>query len=278
LVELPSLQILDVHNNKLQGSLPGEIKPNTALKLLSLYGNNFNGSIPDSISNFQSLFHLDLSSNQFSGRIPVALSNLTSLQRLYLSNNRFSAGSIPAEFQRLTNLSELSLKDCTLSGPIPSFLGDLQNLVLLDLGKNNLNGSVPSQIGELRNLQFLLLNRNEDLEGPVPDTFGQLSDLRVVLLDRTSLNGTLEVVCNLPTFKEAQGDSADSELITSDCDSEIDCKCCTSCCRDDDPDSCKSLDTVSNLSPEWQFRYDRVEFQFGDSEDFVDFSNTAPSP
>lgn len=175
--EMPSLVILDLHDNDLQ-QLPQTFPENDKLAFLALHKCYFEDKeIPSSISNLRSLQHLDLSQNSFVGEIPSSIGTLKNLSYLFLAENDFIPGSIPLWIGNLTNLEELSLKSTALSGPVPNFIDSLQKLILLDLDNNNLTGAIPASIGSISYLQFLLLNRN-NLSGAIPDSFSELSLLR----------------------------------------------------------------------------------------------------
>jgi Leucine-rich repeat (LRR) protein len=91
LLGLPALDVLDLSDNLLNGTLP-EFPSNTALNLLFLHNCSLSGSIPDSIMNLSALDHLDLSENKLDGEIPSTLGLLTNMIYLFLSINKFEHG------------------------------------------------------------------------------------------------------------------------------------------------------------------------------------------
>lgn len=188
---------------------------------------------------------------------------------MFASKNNFTAGDIPASFENLINLQELGLKSTNLFGEIPTFLGAMVNLVLLDLDDNDLSANLPTELGQLTDLEFLLLNRN-DLSGPIPTEFSSLTLLRVAFLDRNALTGSLDALCALPTFNEAEGDFDGTELLIADCDGvvpEIACTCCTTCCNDQ-VTACHDNFEIANLDPIWEFDNDRLRYSFGNTSFF----------
>lgn len=175
--EIPNLEVLDLTNNRIKGTLPEDIPEQKDLRFLFLHGNELNGTIPSSIRNLPYVHHLDLSGNKFTGTIQEDLGRLSSLVYLFLANNDFDAGEVPEFLERLTSLRDLSLKGTQRTGTIPTWIGSLRNLILLDLDRNSLEGSIPSHLGNLEKLNFLLLNRNE-LSGTVPEEIGSIVELR----------------------------------------------------------------------------------------------------
>ncbi|GKG28401.1 receptor-like protein 12, partial [Tanacetum coccineum] len=106
-LQLQSLQTLDLALNKnLSGSLP-DFPINGALRSLVLSNTNFSGTIPDSIGNLKNLSRIELPTSNFSGRIPKSMENLTQLSYLDLSSNKLT-GQIPS-FQQCKNLTHIDL-------------------------------------------------------------------------------------------------------------------------------------------------------------------------
>lgn len=66
------LQVLDLSNNTLSGSLPHELPPN--LSVLRLFNNSLVGSLPSSWSKLQSMAVLLLDNNELTGTLPAAWS------------------------------------------------------------------------------------------------------------------------------------------------------------------------------------------------------------
>eukprot|EP00510_Aplanochytrium_minuta_P000493 CAMPEP_0184011982 /NCGR_PEP_ID=MMETSP0954-20121128/4130_1 /TAXON_ID=627963 /ORGANISM="Aplanochytrium sp, Strain PBS07" /LENGTH=514 /DNA_ID=CAMNT_0026291861 /DNA_START=512 /DNA_END=2053 /DNA_ORIENTATION=- len=89
-----SLEVIDLSNNLLSGSIPESFADLATLKELNLGLNRFSGSIPDSIGRLGNLTLLNIGSNLLNGKIPDQLDNLKKLKKVYLLPNEFS-GAIP---------------------------------------------------------------------------------------------------------------------------------------------------------------------------------------
>ncbi|MCO5565125.1 hypothetical protein L7F22_018796 [Adiantum nelumboides] len=92
--------------------------------VMDLSNNRLNGTISEEINKFQSLRRLDLSGNAMSGHIPYGICNLSKLQMLELSNNLLT-GPIPAALP--DTLVLLQLANNNLSGQIPQNLERFSN-------------------------------------------------------------------------------------------------------------------------------------------------------
>mmetsp|Transcript_15049 Transcript_15049/g.18356 ORF Transcript_15049/g.18356 Transcript_15049/m.18356 type:complete len:699 (-) Transcript_15049:92-2188(-) len=146
------LQILDIGNNDLHGSIPTKItySKDSILQVLVLSQNRFSGTIPITLSQLSNLNILDLSNNNIHGEIPSSIGDLHLLQSLKLNNN-FLIGPIPSSI--------------AISQPVNSNMADL--LVHIHLHDNMLSGTIPVQLADLPNLQELLIHENK-LTGDIP--------------------------------------------------------------------------------------------------------------
>jgi Leucine-rich repeat (LRR) protein len=206
---LTSLQQLYLRNSQLTGSIPTQLGSLTGLHAIDLFNNQLSGSIPAQLGSLTSLQTLVLSSNQLSGSIPAQLGSLTSLQTLELSSNQLS-GSIPAQLGSLTSLHFLVLRSNQLSGSIPAQLGSLTSLVQLDLAANQLSGSIPAQLGSLTSLVQLYLFNNQ-LSGSIPPELGSLTSLQYFALTYNQLSGSIPAqLGSLTTLKQL--DLSDNQL------------------------------------------------------------------
>ncbi|XP_026431334.1 MDIS1-interacting receptor like kinase 2-like isoform X3 [Papaver somniferum] len=117
---LPSLQYLDLSDNKLTGQIPRQLGECSNVISLNLRRNGFNGHIPSQIGNLDSLqYKLDLSQNELAGQIPSDLGKLNKLVQLNLSHNKLS-GSVPNSFSEMLSLTAVDISYNELSGPIPN--------------------------------------------------------------------------------------------------------------------------------------------------------------
>ncbi|KAI2492840.1 Leucine Rich Repeat [Fragilaria crotonensis] len=255
LMGLPSLTILDIHDNQLT-EFPDSIPANGSLSFLAFYDNPITGSFPTkTIGNLTELDHLDLTSTGFTGGMPSEIGELSKLTYLFMAGTNFTAGSIPEEYQGLTNLVDLSLKRSGRTGLLPTWLKDLDRLVLLDLDFNEFTGKIPSEIGNMVSLEFLFLNRNQ-LEGNVPTELGFVSSLQALLLDgNPRLTGNLSLLCEELV-------NLDRDFVRSDCgavNTTIICSCCT-CCDPNNTTDCDYGDELAQYDPNWQDNFDRGDY------------------
>ncbi|XP_052173181.1 leucine-rich repeat receptor-like protein kinase PXC1 [Diospyros lotus] len=136
------------------------------LRLLDLHGNRLNGTL-DALTNCTRLKLLYLSNNDFSNQIPSSISSLTKILRLDLSNNNLK-GPIPDSLSNLTRLLTLRLQNNELSGPVPGFLGSIPGLKELNLSNNEFYGHLQESLrGKFGDPSF---SGNEGLcgSGPLP--------------------------------------------------------------------------------------------------------------
>jgi len=143
------------------------------------------------------------------------------------------------------------MRNTARTGTIPLWLGNLTELLLLDLNSNKLNSTIPSELYHLSHLKFLLLNEN-NLTGNVPKELGIMSKLEILLLDKNDLTGPTDTLCYL----------TEKPIIIADCKSEMNCKCCSVCCSDDEPDACYDNGWLSFHASDWQDHYSRNVFQY----------------
>ena len=178
---------IDLHNNKLQGSIPvfpksiGYLDYSTnkfsvipkdignymsSTNFLSLSNNNLHGSIPHSLCKASNLEVLNLSFNNISGTISPCLMTMTrTLEALNLRNNNLN-GSIPDMFPISCVLSSLNFHGNLLHGPIPKSLSHCSSLKVLDIGSNQIVGGFPCFLKNIQKLSVLVL-RNNKLHGSI---------------------------------------------------------------------------------------------------------------
>ena len=116
LMGLTTLQTMDINGNNLT-QFPDSIPANGTIDFLAVYDNPITGLFPsNTIRNLEALDHLDLTSTEFTGGMPTVLGGMRKLSYLFLADTCFNAGSIPNEYQHLTNLLDLSLKHSGRTG------------------------------------------------------------------------------------------------------------------------------------------------------------------
>lgn len=261
LFEHSKLEVLDLSDNDMTGSLPNLTKENNVLRYFAIADNVFTGTLPISISYLKGLKHLDLTGNDFDGEIPESLVDMPRLTYLFLSENAFQSGPIPEFMSELIGLRELSLSSCHRDGNIPDWISKMTDLVLLDLSHNKLHGSIPDVVWDLPNLSYLLLQSNELSGDPSAKASKAGNNLDMLLLDKNDLTGDFNEVCD---------GSLKRENIYVDC-SELACTCC-SCCKDHEK-NCNDNILYSNLDFHWEYDYERVSYAFSPEILFSDSSD-----
>lgn len=274
LLQHPTLGVLDLADNKIQAELPFSLEVNLELEFLSLRNNRMYGQVHSSLRSLRRLTHLDLENNELTGKLPLELKELTGLTYLAIGQNDFTAQQdLPPFLDELSNLRELSMPGTYLTGTIPGWIPQyLPNLVFLDLSQNKLKQGIPNNLLQMPNLEFLLLHDNL-LSGTVPQQEAE-SALQLLTLHRNSgISGDLTPICENGSI-----------LIGYDCNAQIECACCETCCNSNE--ECYEDDLrgalVSNEGL-WEFNYERSPFgmdpEYMDANDmFGVLHQEQPSP
>ncbi|KAF7848346.1 hypothetical protein BT93_L2080 [Corymbia citriodora subsp. variegata] len=160
-----SLQVLDVNNNSLSGTLPNWVGDIEFLEMLMLSRNFLRGPLPLSFCNLNYLKLLDLSGNNLGPNIPPC-ANVTVMRFLHLTNDTL-AGHFPEFLSRASLIVTLDLRHNALSGNVPSWISSLWNLKVLLLQGNSFEGSIPLDLCLLKNMSILDLSNN-NLSGQIP--------------------------------------------------------------------------------------------------------------
>jgi Leucine-rich repeat (LRR) protein len=265
---MPSLEVLDFSNNRLEGTIHNGLQTNTALQYLSLHGNLLDGKL-NVLTNLRNLRHLDVSDNEFTGLIPSELGTLSRLRLLFLGDNDYSIGTLPTSFQNLTQLEDLSLRNSHLNGTFDvSYLPS--SLIYLDLGSNTLTGNIPAEIGNLSNIEFFILNNNPGIVGSLPTTITRLTSLRAAFLDGTTLSSGVNQICTLPKFLVdgiatkydvvAYADCGPTRNDRNETKVEVSCECCR-CCSDIGSSGMGcSISYQNNLRQDWSEDFQNLKF------------------
>lgn len=221
LTSCKKLQVLDLRNNSLTGTINLDFRNFPDLFSLDLASNHLTGNIPATISNCKLIRTLNLAKNHLDGEIPDSFRSLPALAVVSISNNslinatsaltvlqecknlttlilsiNFHEGHIPTDITGFRRLKILALGNCGLSGQVPKWLQNCKELQVLDLSWNNFTGSIPPWVGNFK-FMFYLDMSNNSLSGEIPLKLTQLQSLtsiqNLTATDRTSLELPLYV-------------------------------------------------------------------------------------
>ena len=131
-----------------------------------------------------------LTYNDVSGTLAPELASLRSLTQIWMQHSPNLAGTFPASWTQIANLTDVVLNDNALSGTVPTELGQLPNLDSLVLDTNAISGTVPSELGQLTGLLYLGLDSNS-LSGSLPSSLGGVTSLEWLNLDTNALSGSI---------------------------------------------------------------------------------------
>lgn len=173
LANLTQLQIIDLSNNSLAGSVSPVIWFLPSLVEIDLSNNRLGGVLglpkPGMVKFNSSLRRIDVSFNRFKDFGHV--SNFKNLTYLDLSNNSFRAVLLPFWFTNLTNLEYLDISGGNFSGDVKA-ISHLQFLKYLDISNNGFTGNFPADFPPLGNVKFLNVSSN-NFSGELDSKFVQ---------------------------------------------------------------------------------------------------------
>ncbi|KAI3958604.1 hypothetical protein MKW92_050591 [Papaver armeniacum] len=186
----------------LQGKFSPFFNNFTHLQYLDLAFNNFQESqIPLQFSNLTKLTHLDLSHSNFTGSTLTQFTNLSSLKFLdlscgdvncmHLSSTKWLRGLVSLEVLRL---SRINLHEATSSeNNFVEHISFLSNIKDLDLSYCNISGPVfPIQeFNNFSRLSSLNMSFNPELNSSFPEHLAKMTSLSSLYLTRCNLHGSV---------------------------------------------------------------------------------------
>ncbi|KAL5171889.1 Phytosulfokine receptor 1 [Glycine soja] len=172
-------------SNRFTGQLPASLVNSPSLQILNLRNNSLGGSVNFNGSVMKNLTCIVLSHNHFPCSVLVSLMNCLRFEAIGLGSNHFNCGEIPINFKNLRSLTQLSLPNTNLhnlsatlekchnqrvrlSGPIPWQLSGMAMMEILDLSHNKLFGEIPQSLTELSFLSSFDVSYNE-LHREIPE-------------------------------------------------------------------------------------------------------------
>ena len=198
LAQLTALQVLDLSDNKLSGSIPRSFGNFTGMTIYSVQNDDddfFSWGFGTDIVTYMGSLLLVMKGNTYT--YSKILSEVTTMD---LSRNNLS-GVIPEEIGALRHLRNLNFAGNHLVGMIPEKIGDMLSLESLDLSSNKLSGAIPQSLSKLTFLDYLNLSYN-NLSGRIP------SGSQLDRLDDPSIYIGNAYLCGPPTSKNCSGDTA----------------------------------------------------------------------
>uniref|UniRef100_A0A7I4BWZ7 Protein kinase domain-containing protein n=1 Tax=Physcomitrium patens TaxID=3218 RepID=A0A7I4BWZ7_PHYPA len=183
------LRFVSFAQNRLSGSLPGNLRKCTKLTGFDFSSNLLNGNITIDITKLNDLTYINLQSNSLSGPFPQALSKLTALNYINMGNNHLS-GTLPEELGKLDYLKQLSVNNNLFSGEVPADIVSLPSLQHLDLSCNSFTGRLHLNGSGCASLRGLNLAENM-FEGDMPLGLSNCSQLVFLNLAKNEFNGSL---------------------------------------------------------------------------------------
>jgi Leucine-rich repeat (LRR) protein len=158
---LPSLQLLSLSNNFLEGQIPAALGDWGSLRFLDLGDCAFVGTLPPELGNLSSLLYFRIGGNDLTGTIPDSYGSMRELAFMLLYSNRLS-GTVPATFSSLSGLTELALQGNQLVGDIEGIFDPATQtrLQTVNIAGNPFTGAVPSAVFQLPQLQVFLTAGN----------------------------------------------------------------------------------------------------------------------
>nr|XP_023896914.1 probable LRR receptor-like serine/threonine-protein kinase At3g47570 [Quercus suber] len=156
---------------------------------LDLHSQKLVGSVSPNVGNLSFLWKLNLENNSFYNEIPPEIGRLPRLEVLLLNNNTIG-GTIPSNLSSCAKLRVFHAAVNNLIGEIPTKLGTLSKLQIFAIHKNVLTGIIPPSFGNLSSLEGFSVAYNK-LGGSIPDSFGQLTKLKIFAVGSNRLAGTI---------------------------------------------------------------------------------------
>ncbi|XP_065864079.1 receptor-like protein 7 [Euphorbia lathyris] len=168
----PLMYMIFLSGNKFTGEISPLFCNVTTLQIIDLSNNSLSGTIPECFSNFSAeLSVLNLGMNNLSGRIPGSFAEGNLLRNLNLNRNQLQ-GPLPQSLALCKLLEVLDLGNNKINDTFPKWLETLPKLQVLVLRNNSFHGYLghPIQVSPLASLRIIDLSYN-DFTGLLPATY-----------------------------------------------------------------------------------------------------------
>ncbi len=209
---IPSLESIQLYNNRLSGKIPNSLSSLSNLDMLDLEGNVLTGmvNLDDLLYSANTLKSLRLSFNSLEGNLTNRIHEFVQLRELWLANNSMS-GRIPTQICQLrklgkylsflfplitthithfTSVDSIYLYKNNFSGPLPECLGNLTKVESFDISHNTIGGALPESIGNMYSLKRLHLS-HISLTGSIPSSVSNLHRLQSFVANSNKITGVL---------------------------------------------------------------------------------------
>lgn len=161
------MKSLDLSQNNLSGSFPGNVCYGNALVEISLSENLFSGFVPKSVEQCLSLERFEVHNNGFSGEFPSGLWSLPRIRIIRAESNRFS-GEITEFVAAPSSLEQVQIDNNNFTGKIPGGLGRIQTMYRFSASLNGFYGDLPENLFDSPLLSIVNLSHNS-LSGFIPE-------------------------------------------------------------------------------------------------------------
>lgn len=194
LVHLPQLEILDLSYNDISGSFPSSTNL-PSIRVVNVSDNKIDGGVPVGICrNSTGIRALNVVDNNLTGVVPLGLGDCTSLEELGLATNLLY-GDLPADLFGLRNLKKLFLQENNFSGKLNPLIGNLSNLVRVDLSLNQFSGNLPDVFDSFVQLSYFSAQSNK-LSGEIPNSLANSPTITWLSLRNNSLGDSIDLNCS----------------------------------------------------------------------------------
>eukprot|EP00934_Nitzschia_sp_Nitz4_P007583 Nitzschia sp. Nitz4//scaffold393_size11853//7276//9227//NITZ4_009022-RA/size11853-snap-gene-0.15-mRNA-1//-1//CDS//3329550223//7573//frame0 len=192
------IQVLDLTDNNLQGTMPPEIAFLTDLDWFVFHGNQgLTGTIPTEIGLLSNLGDFFAGETGLTGTLPTELGTLENLRTFHLQYATGIGGTIPEELWAADEIKNLYLEGIGLTGNLPEAH---RSPHVVNLAYNNISGTIPMDDSREwgGQLEALDLSHNQ-LTGTIPEAVYRLweDQLEVLRLEGNQFSGVVpEAVCS----------------------------------------------------------------------------------